>query len=293
MFENIDIASLMHFNKLNIPPYTNQFKDIEIFWFNAVDAAKNKYIMRQRSHHHTFFEVHFVIRGEIFYKINKNTLKVISNNYIIFPPNQKHKICSYSDDFVKLSLGFLFSDSGPLYNALVESSNKNIEIKPEITENIIFIMNQLKHTDKPFMFAVQNRILEIIYLLSGNSFIDSDSDITPKDTDERVDKAKQFIHDNLDLNISCTDIATHCHLSIKQLQRLFQKYEQKSLLEYLHEQKIKHIQKLLCDTEKSLKQISIDSGFMNEYYFNSFFKKHAGQTPGDYRRSVPNKISSP
>ena len=60
----------------------------------------------------------------------------------------------------------------------------------------------------------------------------------------------------------------------------------------MHEQKIKHIQNLLSNTEKSLKQISIDSGFINEYNFNSFFKKHAGQTPGDYRRSMPNKTTS-
>lgn len=289
MLQNIDFSDLMLFNKLNIPPYNPLFANTEILWFNALDVSKNKYIMSQRSHHHSFFEVHFSLRGEIFFKLNSKTLSVPAENYIITAPRQKHKVSGHSNDFFRLSLGFSIPESNPLYNHLFENSQKAVKTPPEILENIIFILNQLKNEDIPFTFAIQNRILEIILSLSRERFINlnvNDENITD---DARVYKAKQFIKDNISSHITCTDIATNCYLSSKQLNRIFRKFEHKSVLQYLHEQKVKHIQKLLTDTEKSLKQISIESGFINEYYFNTFFKKYSGQTPGDYRRSSPNK----
>ena len=293
VLQDIDILSLANFNKLNIPQYSNLFKDIEILWFNTTNASKYKYMMTQRSHHHSFFEVHFVFLGEIFYKINNDTFNISCGNYIVIPPKQNHKIHSYSSDMSKLSLGFSLPSSNPFYELITKNSNKNTKISPQITESIAYIQGQLKKDSEPFMFGIQNRILEIIYSLPKIKLTDSVLDTENFDYDSRIHKAKQYIKYNISSHITCTDIATHCYLSTKQLTRLFQKYENKSLLEYLHEQKIKHIQKLLCDSEKSLKQISIDSGFINESYFNSFFKKHAGQTPGDYRLSSPNKSTSP
>ena len=52
------------------------------------------------------------------------------------------------------------------------------------------------------------------------------------------------------------------------------------------------ISRILCynvfavmnESELSLKEISERLNFANEYYFNTFFKKYSGMTPGEYRK---------
>ena len=46
------------------------------------------------------------------------------------------------------------------------------------------------------------------------------------------------------------------------------------------------IEKLLSDPTLSLREISEIMGFNNEYYFSTFFKKHGGSPPGEYRRMI-------
>ena len=81
-----------------------------------------------------------------------------------------------------------------------------------------------------------------------------------------------------------SDVAEYCYLGTKQLTRLFREYEDNTPAAYIRERKIGHIERLLSETELSLREISEKMSFANEYHFNSFFKKYAGMTPREYRR---------
>ena len=53
-----------------------------------------------------------------------------------------------------------------------------------------------------------------------------------------------------------TDIAEYCHLSEKQLTRLFVQHEEMTPQKYIQRQRIRHIEKLLSDPAYSLRQMS-------------------------------------
>jgi AraC-like DNA-binding protein len=98
--------------------------------------------------------------------------------------------------------------------------------------------------------------------------------------------AKQYIEDNISHAPDVREVADYCGISTKQLTRLFKKFEDTSPGEYIIGKRVKHIEKLLADPSLSLKQISIIMNFENEYYFNTFFKKHSGMPPGEYRKML-------
>jgi len=104
--------------------------------------------------------------------------------------------------------------------------------------------------------------------------------------DVRLSDAKQYIKDNLNFNITCNQVAQHCYISVKQLSRIFMKYEGVTLMKYITMAKTEAAEQLLSDSDFSLKEISEKLGFCNEYYFNTFFKKNAGLSPGDYRKAL-------
>ena len=93
-----------------------------------------------------------------------------------------------------------------------------------------------------------------------------------------------FIADNPDRFFTCEEIASYCYLSVKQLNRLFLKYERTSLLSYIHNKKINDAKMLLQKGDLNSVDVSEKLGFSSVYYFNRFFSKHTGKTPGEYRK---------
>jgi AraC-like DNA-binding protein len=73
-------------------------------------------------------------------------------------------------------------------------------------------------------------------------------------------------------------------LSPKQLGRLFEKYEGKTVLEFIHEQKINSAKQLLLESDELQETISKKLGFSSVHYFNKFFISHTGMTPSKYRK---------
>ena len=101
-----------------------------------------------------------------------------------------------------------------------------------------------------------------------------------------ITAAKRYIDDNTGLFLTCEDVAAYCHYNSKYLGRLFKEETGKTMLEYIHSKKSKEAEHLLASSELSLSEISDALGFENEYYFNTFFKRINGISPGTYRRLI-------
>jgi len=128
-------------------------------------------------------------------------------------------------------------------------------------------------------------VVEILYMLSGirekkRSFSEDNK------TDIRLLKAKQFIADNMHSFLGCEDVAGYCYISVKQLNRIFLKYENTTLLAYIHAEKIRFAEAYLKEDRLSLKEISDRLGFSSVYYFSAFFTRHTGVAPGEYRKKI-------
>ena len=133
---------------------------------------------------------------------------------------------------------------------------------------------------------MENSILEILILSFRLSGIKENEKKTQSDENATLAIAKQYIDDNIEAGLSVADVSAYCYLSTKQLTRLFNKFENISPGEYIISRRIKLIENLLADHSLSLKQISTRMHFDNEYYFNTFFKKHSGMPPGEYRKML-------
>ena len=100
--------------------------------------------------------------------------------------------------------------------------------------------------------------------------------------------AKQYVIDNADQQLSVSEISDYCYLSEKQLTRLFAA-DGITPADFIRKEKIKLIEGYLNEGKLSLREISEKLSFANEYYFNTFFKKYSGMTPGEYRKMSTDK----
>ena len=102
--------------------------------------------------------------------------------------------------------------------------------------------------------------------------------------DARFEMVKKFISDNVEQNLSVADVASYCHLSARQLTRIFLDKEGISPAKYINSERMKKIGECIKNSDLTLQQISDRFSYNNEYYFNASFKKYFGVPPLTYRK---------
>ncbi|MDR3120297.1 MAG: AraC family transcriptional regulator, partial [Clostridiales bacterium] len=65
--------------------------------------------------------------------------------------------------------------------------------------------------------------------------------------------------------------------------RIFKQITGLSLIDYIHQIRINHAKRLLCETSMTIREISDNLGFLNPNYFYVSFKKETGLTPTVFR----------
>ncbi len=108
---------------------------------------------------------------------------------------------------------------------------------------------------------------------------------TVRYTDEAaITTAKRYIADNIERAPTVREVAAYTFVSPRHLTRLFQLSTDMTPGEYIAAARIERIVALLRNPALSLSEISTQMHFSSECYFNSYFKKHIGIPPGEYRR---------
>lgn len=98
-----------------------------------------------------------------------------------------------------------------------------------------------------------------------------------------VENMKSYIETNLEYNIKISQFAKMFHYNEQYLGRLFKKETQMSLISYISKQRIERAKILLKESDDSVINIALKTGFNSVTYFNRVFKKHLKMTPSDFR----------
>jgi LacI family transcriptional regulator len=101
--------------------------------------------------------------------------------------------------------------------------------------------------------------------------------------DQDVAEAARFIHANAARPISVDDVATAASISRRQLERRFRTALGRSILDEIVRQRVDRARQLLLDSQLTLEQIALASGFASASYFSVVFKRTTGSTPQKYR----------
>jgi len=104
-----------------------------------------------------------------------------------------------------------------------------------------------------------------------------------------VNKINQIVADNLcDPNLSIVMLADEVHLSVNYLRNVYKESSKESLSNYIIQRKLELTCKLLSETDEPIQDISERLGFTTKNYFFTFFKKHMGITPTQFRSKNKN-----
>jgi LacI family transcriptional regulator len=106
--------------------------------------------------------------------------------------------------------------------------------------------------------------------------------------DPLVAKAMRYIQQNACNAIGVDQVAAHCGVSRRHIERNFNKFLGSSPNEHLIRAKLARAKQLLSETDYPLDLIAEKCGLTHAAYLNVLFKKHVGITPGEFRRGLDN-----
>ena len=101
-----------------------------------------------------------------------------------------------------------------------------------------------------------------------------------------VSRAKAYIRDNYQRDISLDDVSREVNISPYYFSKLFKEESGENFIEYLTRIRIDRARELLAGSEHSIKEISGMVGYADPNYFSRIFKKQTGMTPREYRDSL-------
>ncbi|MHC4961028.1 MAG: helix-turn-helix domain-containing protein [Planctomycetota bacterium] len=157
-----------------------------------------------------------------------------------------------------------------------------ILLKPTKTQLSLFNDTQKLISQNPSFDptdTIYRYSLAILNTVIANSTIKW-RDVHPPSLDNVLD----YIEENLGGNLSNSHLAKVVCLSIEGLSKLFRKHLGISPSAYITQMRIKEAGRLLSQTEVSIEQIALTTGFPNRNYFSRVFKKITNESPAQYRK---------
>lgn len=184
-------------------------------------------------------------------------------------------------------LGYVFFAEG---NNLEVVKSRALELSSLLSRAAIeggATSDSVLKVNNQFLMSLQNitDLDDLCYKLQEtiDVFTDCMFNYIPSKGNEIIKKAIRYISQNFSRSLTLDEVAEHVHLNSAYFSTLFKQSTGSSFKEYLNMVRIEESKRLLANTDYSIIDISLATGFEDQSYFSKVFKKYTGLTPKQYR----------
>lgn len=245
--------------------------------FKMLLLENDKRNVTKKVHHHTDFEMHIMAEGTQIYDVDGEVFSLQSGQFLLIAPGVSHRSADTAPNSKKYAITF-HMETDILKSCFLGRMTERM------WENIAFIEKEAATKKEISPILIENCILEILVTVLRMIGVAEQGLSDAEEENITLALSKQYIQDNIELAPTVDEVARYCHLSRKHLTRVFMAEEGIAPGEFIKNQRIRLMEKMLSDETLSLSEISEKMHFSSEYYFNTFFKKYAGMPPGEYRK---------
>lgn len=253
---------------------------------------------------HDFWEFLYVDKGEVGITIEKKVYQLKQGDIVFITPNKFHDVfCNgkispnllvvsfdcpdqcmnyFQDKVLKLNRNLVY-----YLNTIIKESRDTFKnnLGDPYFKKLIF-----KDSTPPFSLDLIATSLEMFLLsllrLNSKPTMNSVISIHEKENERRVNLVISFLEENINKNITLTDICSHCSMSKSLIQKLFKEETGWSVMEYFYRLKIEEAKRLIRNETDNFTQIADRLGYSTIHYFSRQFKKIVGMSPSEYSKSI-------
>lgn len=229
-----------------------------------------------KEHYHDFYQLIYIIDGSAIVKIDK-MYECNKGEVIIVPPGAKHSIktvTGYRELLIK------FHRCNDIENQHYTLASSTSIYHANVSKLLSMANDIIKWIDNYSLISaniITNYVNLFLLLIANHQTADQSSNIGSKLSD--------YLDCNLDRDLSIDEISRAFAISSSHLQRLCHQYFGMGIKSLFNKKRFSKACALLSDTDMSSKKIGEIVGFSTSANFSSFFKKHSGTTPINYRKN--------
>lgn len=170
------------------------------------------------------------------------------------------------------------------FRAYSLSSHTALRIEPIL--HVIAEEAGLRRSD--YLDMIHFRLYELLILLRREGPIGRDvlERWSSSNKHSNLGSIMEYIAANFDNSFSLEELASRAGLNPSYFSRLFREKAGIPLFEYINRLRIERAVLLLKNSSMTVLEIAVTVGYNNVSFFNRYFRKLKGCSPGEYRRKV-------
>ena len=248
---------------------------------------------RYETHDHSAVEVLLTIEGTVTYTVEDTVYQVRKGEVLIIPPDMPHSLSMEEGSSRYL---FLFEPDAIMTMRDIKSIamyfNKPFHLRDgseahvHIRELLLRARDTYEKREMMWNTVCYSCILRI-YATLGQQYI---SGIRPRTDDgmrnmdsEVITAVMTYINNHYREELSLEDVARFAGFSRYYFSRSFKRQTGYSFKDYLCQKRLQVAMDLLIRTNRSMRDVAIESGFGSVATFNRVFREKKGCTPTQYR----------
>jgi AraC-like DNA-binding protein len=257
--------------------------DFTRYYFRERDKKLNSLIWnRGKAQQVSIDEIRFEVPENTFFSLNvSHSFRFERSEDVVIWQFNKEFYCIVTHDAEVSCTGLLFygwREAQPI--SLDEKETRSFGLLVEVFKD------EYENRDN-----IQGEMLRVLLkrlIIKLTRLVKSQSPAGDLSTTE-LDTVRQFnllVENNYKQHHQVQDYANLMFKSPKTLSNLFAKYSEKSPVQLIADRLFLESKRLILYTDKSVGEIGFELGFEEPAHFSRFFKKMAGVTVSDFRKSI-------
>ena len=250
-------------------------------------------------HHHEFFELVYVLRGNAEHTIDGHSMIISEGDYFLINLKSSHGYsslngndfelinCLFMPQFVDRTLAGTRSFREIMNNYLVNFGYRNFS--DTVTQSVyrdsdgfvrtLFerMLSEFNEKRSGYFDVIRNLLLTLLIYLARNDYHDN------KDAKNPASYIKERVRESYMKDISLSDISRELGMSLTYTSLVFKRETNTNFRDFLLKFRIEKACDLLRISDKTVSEISELVGYSDAAFFYKTFKKHLGMTPNEYR----------
>lgn len=238
-------------------------------------------------HYHSSYELFYIKSGTANFIIGNKNYTVYEGSLLIIPPYVPHKsIYTESQETYRIELQVKSSFLTKNMSGIIENLSKDVcyTLSLKYQTYVLKLLTKIKEELKSkreyaedLCLAFVNELLINIYRHAVKCEAFASNDLLPE-------KIMKYIAENYHRDITIRELSNQFYISESTIYKSFQKHTGLKIKDYINFTRIMNAERLMCETELTLTEISYRCGFNNCNYFCSVFKRYKNTTPGKFMR---------
>lgn len=228
-------------------------------------------------HFHSNYEFIYVLHGRISVTVNGKTEQMEKGNFALVLSNQVHSIKSHGPS--NMWIGVFSRQFIPHFDSKIKDmvGDKSVFRLDDVTE--AFIREKLIFSEASTM---QKKAC--LYAICDGYFSSVTLEKRNEKSEEVICRMLEYVEKHFKEDITLSDLAEHFGYEYHYLSRLLNSGNSINFPDTVNRYRVEYAVTLLENTDKSITDIAIESGFQSIRTFNHIFKSVMGATPSEIKK---------